>query len=97
MIRNIPYSYMDLIAQIGPAVRNCRIRLGMTRDEVASLAEVSPAIISQLENGHRTDFSIAMAERICTVVGLELGLALRGEAKPLELPPITRQRVRRIS
>lgn len=86
---------MDIIKQIGPAIRNCRIRLAMTRDEVASLAEVSPALISQLENGRRTDFSLQLAERICAVVGLELSLALRGAGKPLEFPPTSRRRVRR--
>jgi transcriptional regulator with XRE-family HTH domain len=86
---------MDIIKQIGHAVHNCRIRLGMTRDEVASMADISPALISQLENGHRTDFSLRRAERLCAAIGLEFSLVLRGDGKPLAFPPTTRRRVRR--
>ena len=86
---------MDIIKQIGPALRNSRIRLGMTRDEVAATAGVSPSILSGLENGRRTDLSLSAAERICDTVGLELSLVVRGQAIPLALPAVTRRRVRR--
>ena len=92
LVMSVP---MDIIKQIGPALRNSRIRLGMTRDEVAATAGVSPSILSGLENGRRADLSLSAAERICDTVGLELGLVVRGQAIPLVLPAVTRRRVRR--
>jgi DNA-binding XRE family transcriptional regulator len=86
---------MDIIKQLGPALRNSRIRLEITRDALASTAKVSPSTLSALENGHLEDLSLASAERICRAVGLELGLVLRGQAQPLLLPEVTRKRVRR--
>ena len=86
---------MDFIKQLGPALRNSRIRLEMTRDEVASTAQVSPSTLSALENGHLEDPSLASAGRICGAVGLEFSLVLRGQAQPLLLPEVTRKRIRR--
>lgn len=88
---------MNIISQLGPAIHACRMNLGITRDEVAALADVSPALISQLENGQRHDFSLALAERICVAVGLELIVATRGQITPPVFPKSTRQRVRRPS
>ena len=86
---------MDLIKQIGPALLNSRIRLEMTRDQVAEAARVSHTTLSALENGHEPSLSLAVVERICNAVGLELALVVRGQAAPLILPKVSKKRVRR--
>ena len=78
-------------------MRSMRIELQMTSQELARLADVSPTTLSTLENGHRTDISLDVAQRICDTVGIEITLAFRGQAKPLPLPENIQQRVRRRS
>jgi transcriptional regulator with XRE-family HTH domain len=56
---------------LGDRLRELRLRHGMTLRELASAAEVSPALVSQLENG-LTDPSLATLRRLASVFHEEM-------------------------
>jgi len=58
---------------IGDKIRNLRLRLGLTQEELAARTELSKGFISQLEN-NITSPSIATLQDILEALGTDIGL-----------------------
>ena len=58
---------------IGDKIRNIRLRLGLTQEELAARTELSKGFISQLEN-NVTSPSIATLQDILEALGTDIGL-----------------------
>ncbi|MFC4948249.1 helix-turn-helix domain-containing protein [Pseudonocardia sp. GCM10023141] len=71
-------------ATLGARVRAARQANGLSLRALAALLEVSPATVSQIENG-RTGLSVSRLSRIAEVLGLTVGQIL--DAPLLDVPP----------
>jgi len=67
---------------LGDRLRELRLRHGMTLRELASAAEVSPGLLSQLENGV-TDPSLATLRRLASVFHAEVAALFSEPNAPL--------------
>ncbi|HZY75610.1 MAG TPA: cupin domain-containing protein [Jatrophihabitantaceae bacterium] len=67
---------------LGDRLRELRLHHGMTLRELASAAEVSPALLSQLENGV-TDPSLATLRKLATVFKAEVSSLFSEPDAPL--------------
>lgn len=73
---------MDSIHEhLGKAIATQRDRLKMTQGQVADLAGVHRNTISKLEAGNGKECTLALCDRICSAVGLELAVCIRGAAR----------------
>jgi HTH-type transcriptional regulator / antitoxin HipB len=82
-IGNTDTAYMGIVvhsaADIGTAARTRRRALGYTQAEVASLCATGVRFISDFENGKAT-IELGKALVVLTALGLDISLAVRGEA-----------------
>jgi transcriptional regulator with XRE-family HTH domain len=71
--------------------------MGLSIDEAARLASVSPVTLSHLENAKAKEFSVGTVERICEALGLELRIEIRDPTRLAEAISVVtaRRRVRR--
>ena len=62
---------MDIASFIGRAVRNHRIALRLTQEELASRADFDRTYIGQIEQGRRNPTMVSL-QRVAHALGLEL-------------------------
>jgi transcriptional regulator with XRE-family HTH domain len=60
------------LAEIGTAVRNRRVALGLSQQALARLAGLSRATINQLERGALTDLGVAKLVKVLGLLGLDI-------------------------
>lgn len=65
---------MPLLKELGTAVRQRRQEIGLSQHQLAQLAELSRATISDLENGKLKDLSSNRIERLANELGFAVGL-----------------------
>jgi transcriptional regulator with XRE-family HTH domain len=75
---------MRTLREIGLAIAARRKSLHMKQKWVAESAGVSTVLLSQLEKGHLTEMGVRKLISVCTVLGLELKLPVRGESGNLD-------------
>ena len=63
---------MSMLMELGQAVRQRRVDLGISQAALARLAGLSRATINQVENGRLKDLSLTRTRRILDVLGLGL-------------------------
>ena len=59
----------ELNVDIGKRIKAVRIRIGMTREKLAELVDVTPRFIADVERGS-VGISIATLKRICEVMNI---------------------------
>lgn len=87
---------------LGPILKSARKQLGLSREELASRAQVSPRLVAELERSQRPNVSLESALKLLSIVGVSLvvtapnGLAaeIRGDSA-LELGRAARAARRR--
>lgn len=72
-------------AAVGERLRAARAARGMSLRSLAALLGVSPATLSQIENG-RTNLSVRRLEQIAAALGMAVAEVLETAAAPLEFP-----------
>lgn len=72
---------MALLKELGVAARQRRQELGLSQGELAQLAELSRATITNLENGTLQDLSSTRVERLANSLGFAVGLMSTGRPK----------------
>lgn len=79
--------HKQLAATWGAAIREARLALGLTQEDVAEQVELSPEVYGRMERGAMLP-SVPSARRICVALRLDpaVGLGLRG-APGTPLPP----------
>jgi transcriptional regulator with XRE-family HTH domain len=76
--------------RLGPVLKSARKQLGLSREELASRAEVSPRLVAELERSQRPNVSLESALKLLNIVGVSVvakapnGLAaeIRGTSAP---------------
>lgn len=58
--------------QLGPILKSARKQLGLSREELASRAKVSPRLVAELERSQRPNVSLESALRLLNIVGVSL-------------------------
>ncbi len=69
-----------LIKELGDTIRERRKTLGITQVHLAELAEVNPNTIIRIENG-KINPTIQVINRIAEILGMELSLSVKKQAK----------------
>lgn len=84
---------MSVILELGSAVKARRHEIGLSQTALARLSGLSRQTISELENGSIKDLSLKRAERLASVLGLNLQLAggtASARRKVHRMPPLSR-------
>ena len=68
---------MAILAELSDSVRARREELGLSQQQLATLAGLSRATISGLESGALTSLSLSRAERLANEIGLSLAVTGR--------------------
>src|SRR3990172_12567476 len=76
------------IDQIGPRLRDERIRAGISQRELARRLGLSPSLISQLESGQSKP-SVGTLYAIVTELGVSLDRVIRGDDGPAARAPVS--------
>lgn len=58
--------------QLGPILKSARKQLSLSREELASRAQVSPRLVAELERSQRPNVSLESALKLLNVVGVSL-------------------------
>jgi transcriptional regulator with XRE-family HTH domain len=58
--------------RLGPVLRSARKQLNLSREELASRAQVSPRLVDELERSQRPNVSIESALKLLNIVGVSL-------------------------
>lgn len=80
---------MNLILEIGVAVKARRTDMGRTLTSVAKMSGLSRATVSALENGSIKDLSLARSQRLLNVLGLILAVPAVDQKPSADLPTRT--------
>ena len=76
-----------LSIEFGLALREARLRAGLTQTEVAKRARVTQTYVSQVELGEQ-NVTLASMARLARAVGLDVSLAITGDdPTPPATPP----------
>ncbi len=71
------------VREVGSAIREQRVELGLTISQLAVRSGVSIRLISELERGKRPGVTFSSLLRILTMLGLDLEIARRsGMGRP---------------
>ena len=73
---------MTDLAELGQAIRHRRAELGLTREQLSSLARVSRARIEALENGRAVEMGFQNLMQILNALGLDLRLTELNRQRP---------------
>ena len=85
----------SLIFTIGQKIRDLRNSKGMTLGDLASLVNVSPSLISQLERGG-VNPSISLLKSISDALGIPLSSIIEAEEVKTEPPsPLMKEKERK--
>jgi transcriptional regulator with XRE-family HTH domain len=57
---------------LGPILKSARKQLSLSREELASRAQVSPRLVAELERSQRPNVSLETALRLLSIVGVSL-------------------------
>jgi transcriptional regulator with XRE-family HTH domain len=57
---------------LGPVLRSARKQLSLSREQLASRAQVSPRLVAELERSQRPNVSLESALRLLNIVGVSL-------------------------
>ncbi|MBC5767283.1 helix-turn-helix transcriptional regulator [Ramlibacter albus] len=79
---------MPLIRELGTAVRQRRIDIGLSQQALAELAELSRVTVNELERGKLVDLSANRVERLANELGFAVGLVgvrRKGDSDPFEV------------
>jgi transcriptional regulator with XRE-family HTH domain len=83
---------MGAIHELGHALRERRIEMGLSQAHLAALSHLSRQTVNQIEAGAAPDLGINKAERLASVLGLKLHV--EGGRQPLKagrkMMPLTR-------
>jgi transcriptional regulator with XRE-family HTH domain len=60
------------LSEIGQKIREQRLSLGLTQEQLAKLSELSRTTINQMENGTLVDLGYAKLSNLLSVLGLDL-------------------------
>ena len=70
ILTNRSLSAPDVIRNLGMRFRDYRMRLRMTRKEVAEMAAIGMTTLYKFESGNMTDMSLSTLLRLLTAIGL---------------------------
>lgn len=65
---------MPLLHELGTAVRQRRLEIGLSQQQLADLAGLSRATVNELETGRLKDLSARRLERLANELGFAVGL-----------------------
>jgi transcriptional regulator with XRE-family HTH domain len=65
---------MPLLKELGSAVRQRRLDIGLSQQQLADLVELSRATVNELESGKLKDLSSNRIERLANELGFAVGL-----------------------
>jgi len=70
----------------GDTLQKLRIARGLSRKQLAGLAQVDPSYIALLELGKRHQVSFSLARKFATVLGVPLATLVEGDAEVVQRP-----------
>ena len=76
IVRDLKSNYPDFpdepSLELGLAIKHIRLRMGMTQDELATLAKIKPAALKTLENGYAKFTKTSVLQSIAGVLRIDL-------------------------